>query len=143
MVAIGLTQPLPGLMDCLTDTARSVGLYGEVYLSNTLEKRGLRVSTSHKAGDLTVINPDGELVHVEVKTARQDKKGTGNSAYSRQSILTSDTPTWSCCFAFSERATLCRSLSRALNSTRLASLSNRTRNTTGASMPATGNQFAR
>ena len=61
---------LPTFTGYLLDNRRSVGLYGEQYLSNLFERQGHKVSSSHKCGDLTVINPDGEIVHVEIKTSR-------------------------------------------------------------------------
>jgi len=76
MTAIALQSQFPALADYLSDTARTVGIYGELYLARLFEAQGHKVSTSHKAGDLTVVNRDGEIVHIEVKTARRSKAGT-------------------------------------------------------------------
>lgn len=57
----------------------AVGLMGERWLLNQLERVGYSVSLTHpgeRRGDLRVINPNtGEITLIEVKTARRGKDG--------------------------------------------------------------------
>lgn len=66
-------------MDMLSNSkAKAIGTYGESLAKAALEKRGYIVSytgTREKRGDLRVITPDGELLRVEVKTARRTPSG--------------------------------------------------------------------
>lgn len=67
---------LPGFEERLPDLAtlsrRTLGRLGELTAWNGLEASGYRVQRSRRyQGDLRVITGDGEVLYVEVKTARQ------------------------------------------------------------------------
>ncbi len=79
-----INSPLqPALMDfremLSNPKAHSVGLYGEQIAAQLLEEAGYQVSFTQAAerrGDLHVIDPDtGEIIRVEVKTARRNGNG--------------------------------------------------------------------
>lgn len=55
----------------------TVGTVGEHYAKILLEAHGYLVDIDHqpKRGDLRVITPDGDILRVEVKTARPSKRG--------------------------------------------------------------------
>lgn len=68
-----------GLLKAAHESRRNIGTWGELTVYNKLEQAGWNVSFCHyeKRGDLRAVNPDtGELLYLEVKTARQgrDKK---------------------------------------------------------------------
>lgn len=76
-----LSDPaLPGIIHSLADpTSRALGALGERLTYSLLKASGYQVSNTHPKehrGDLRVITCDGEVLHIEVKTARQasDKK---------------------------------------------------------------------
>jgi hypothetical protein len=73
---LGYQQTLPYLRQHMTMDHVSVGVAGELFIAASLEAAGYLVSTIHVRGDLKVITPDGEILYVEIKTARlsTDKK---------------------------------------------------------------------
>lgn len=91
---------LPQMQGYLASTRRAVGLIGERMAYELLYCAGYRVSYAHPnqhRGDLVVINDDGVITKVEVKTARQgkdrkwrftlEKKGHTSAANSDMIIL--------------------------------------------------------
>lgn len=76
---IGKQNTLPGLQKYMEQTARAVGMAGELYAAVALEKQGFEVSFTHpgeQRGDLRVVDPKtGVVWHIEVKTARRGKRG--------------------------------------------------------------------
>lgn len=70
-----LLFPFPELIAHLSTTRVSVGFAGELLASRALESAGYHVRIDHRDGDLTVIVSTGEIVAVEVKTARYGKDG--------------------------------------------------------------------
>lgn len=53
----------------------ALGTMGELLVARLLTERGYRLLKSHKHGDLTVSDPDGVIINVEVKTARRGSQG--------------------------------------------------------------------
>lgn len=75
--SIGKQLSFPDLTAHLSTTRVSVGFAGELLASRALQANGYHVRLSHERGDLSVILPStGEVVAVEVKTARYGKDGT-------------------------------------------------------------------
>lgn len=72
---IGVQLLLPEITQLLSVSHTSIGNLGEAWLAQKLQKRGYRVTIAHERGDLTVITPDGEILYVEVKTARANVQG--------------------------------------------------------------------
>jgi len=76
---VNLYETMPGLMAAMSYPRRAVGALGEMAAAKLLEMRGYRVSftgAAEKRGDLRVVSPvTGEVVRVEVKTARRCKDG--------------------------------------------------------------------
>jgi len=52
----------------------ALGVCGEMLVSRLLADQGYRQLQSHKRGDLTVADPDGVILNIEVKTARRDRQ---------------------------------------------------------------------
>lgn len=61
----------------LYTTRRGLGAAGEMKVKEALEKQGYPVdaSHSHKCGDLTAFDRLARPIYIEVKTARQNKRG--------------------------------------------------------------------
>lgn len=72
---IGLQQTLITIFDLQSASHTAIGRFGEEWLAQNLEKRGYLVSIAHAEGDLKVISRDGEILSVEVKTARVNGDG--------------------------------------------------------------------
>lgn len=74
---IGQQMTIPQLTSYMSQTRVQLGAAGELLVARALEERGYRVSTSHhkKAGDLTIITDEGQIVYIEVKTARRGTDG--------------------------------------------------------------------
>lgn len=70
---IGEQLAFAELASFMSHSKVSLGAYGEVWAARALEVAGYRVRIEHRHGDLTVITDDGEIIYVEVKTARQGK----------------------------------------------------------------------
>ena len=68
---IGEQLSIPELTAHLSQTHTAVGVAGEILVARTLEGKGYSVRIDHEKGGLTAISPDGEIVQIEVKTARQ------------------------------------------------------------------------
>jgi len=80
MMTVSLVQQtLPGLQGMLGNPGRqALGGIGEMYVARKLEREGYRVRFNvqgTRCGDLTVIDGDGVMTTVEVKTARQGRDG--------------------------------------------------------------------
>lgn len=71
MVALGINE----LKSHLARARVYTGAAGEMMVTRALEARGYEVSRDRTRGDLKVITPDGEIVGVEVKTARKCSDG--------------------------------------------------------------------
>lgn len=57
-------------------THSSVGLAGEILVAQYLERSGYSVQILHDKGDLSVVYPNnGQIVGIEVKTARRNTRG--------------------------------------------------------------------
>lgn len=56
---------------------RAFGFIGEELVKRMLKARGYKVRRQHRhyAGDLRAVTPDGEIINVEVKTARAGVEG--------------------------------------------------------------------
>lgn len=76
MVTIGIQAAFPLLNDFRHFNGNDIGARGEQIVAHALQQSGYKVSTAHDIGDLTVVSPQGEILYVEVKTARRsvDKK---------------------------------------------------------------------
>lgn len=72
---IGLQGTLPEMTAHLAQSHVSVGLAGEIVVARAFEANGYAVDISHEGGDLHVIDADGVMHRVEVKTARKGKGG--------------------------------------------------------------------
>lgn len=75
-----MQQTLPGLQILLSDQKRTAfGTLGEKWAALELERAGYSVGfakINQKRGDLRVVNPiTGEIIRVEIKTARQGRCG--------------------------------------------------------------------
>lgn len=68
---IGLQATLPEMTAHLAQTHVAIGLAGEVVIARAFESNGYLVDISHDRGDLHVIDSDGVVHRVEVKTARK------------------------------------------------------------------------
>lgn len=60
----------------LANTRRALGAAGECKIKEALEAQGFTVDASHphKSGDLRVFDAQGNILYVEVKTARQNAR---------------------------------------------------------------------
>lgn len=69
--------PLPGLVDELAWSKKALGTFGELTTWRALEAAGYRVVNGQvvRGGDLQVVDSNGVLVRVEVKTARRARDG--------------------------------------------------------------------
>lgn len=56
-------------------THTALGAFGEYLVARLLAEQGWRQLEHHKRGDLTMANCDGEIIDVEVKTARRGVNG--------------------------------------------------------------------
>lgn len=76
MVTVGIQASFPLLNDFRHYNANDIGAKGEQIVAHALQVSGYTVRTAHDIGDLTVVSPQGEILYVEVKTARRsvDKK---------------------------------------------------------------------
>lgn len=72
---IGVQLSLPEITSLLSTSHTAIGNLGEAWLAQKLQQRGYLVTISHERGDLSVITPDGEILYVEVKTARPATDG--------------------------------------------------------------------
>lgn len=72
---IGNQLTLPQLKRHMAQTRIAVGSAGEMMVARALEAQGYRVSIPHERGDLTAILTDGQILSIEVKTARKGKDG--------------------------------------------------------------------
>lgn len=70
MVALGINE----LTSHLARERVYVGAAGELMVTRALEANGYEVLRDRTRGDLKVTTPDGELIGVEVKTARRNKE---------------------------------------------------------------------
>jgi len=79
MTALLAHPTLPGIFRNLANpTAQALGALGEQLVFRILESKGYTVSNVHsgeRRGDLRAVTPNGEIMRVEVKTARQTKDG--------------------------------------------------------------------
>lgn len=78
MMLFGAHPELPGLINHLSHSHVQVGAAGERLSYILLEQQGYVVSNVHPGecrGDLRVITKHGEIMKVEVKTARAGKDG--------------------------------------------------------------------
>lgn len=74
MLNLNVHPDLPSLVALLSTSHTNVGAAGEKIAAIALQKAGYTVQAMRpgdKAGDLRVITGDGEILRVEVKTARQ------------------------------------------------------------------------
>lgn len=72
---IGLQMTLPEVTGRMAQTEVAVGLLGEIAVARAFEANGYGVDISHNCGDLTVIDTDGVIHRVEVKTSRKGTDG--------------------------------------------------------------------
>lgn len=72
---IGQQMTIPQLTAHMSYNHTAIGVAGEVLVARTLEGMDFQVTVSHYRGDLTVVTPDGQIVYIEVKTARRAKDG--------------------------------------------------------------------
>lgn len=72
---IGQQLSIPQLKAHMSQSRGAIGMAGELLLARCLEQRGYSVNTDHRRGDLKVILPSGEILGIEVKTARKNKDG--------------------------------------------------------------------
>jgi hypothetical protein len=70
---IGEQLTFPELERHMSYSRNYLGTAGEVWAARALEAAGYKVRLDHQRGDLTAITKDGEILYVEVKTARQGK----------------------------------------------------------------------
>src|SRR3954470_192412 len=74
---IGKQLPLAAILDGLSASNTSIGIFGEQWLATHLEWRGYKVATNHKwrRGDLQIFLGNRQSLYVEVKTARISTDG--------------------------------------------------------------------
>jgi len=72
---IGLQMTMHELTAHMSQSHTAVGLTGEVAIARAFEANGYLVDVSHEGGDLHVVDSDGVMHRVEVKTARRGKDG--------------------------------------------------------------------
>lgn len=72
---IGQQLTIPQLRRHLSQSRSAVGVAGEILVARALEAQGHRVSIAHDRGDLSVFLPDGQILGIEVKSARRNKQG--------------------------------------------------------------------
>lgn len=73
---IGLQMTMPELTAHLSHGRVAIGNAGENLIARAFQDNGYTVRTAYDNGDLHVFDSDGELFHVEVKTARRNTRGT-------------------------------------------------------------------
>lgn len=72
---IGTQLTIPQLHGTMSQTRIALGALGEQLIAQYLQRAGYAVSTPHERGDLSVVLPTGEILAIEVKTARKSKDG--------------------------------------------------------------------
>jgi hypothetical protein len=72
---IGQQLSIPQLKLHLSTSHVAIGMAGELLIARALEERGYQVAITHQHGDLTAYTPQGEILYIEVKTARRCKDG--------------------------------------------------------------------